>query len=103
MMSLSGLIYGLWLLCLFASLIFLSLSNCIGSNCIDVSCCPEGTLLQYKTHNCSDDTHIRPNCSGMYMLNPQKNYWETFTVIYEKGTALLQIEDIKDYKVPFDR
>ncbi|CAL1675409.1 unnamed protein product [Lasius platythorax] len=81
----------LWLL---ASTISPSLS-------FDVSCCPEGVVWQYSA-NCSDGTKIRLQCPhGIFLIDPEQNQHDNFTVIHENDTAWL-LPDINHEKIPAD-
>lgn len=82
----------LWLL---ASTISPSLS-------LDVSCCPEGAVWHYSA-NCSDGTKIRLQCpQGIFLIDPEQNQHDNFTVIHEDDTAWL-LSDMNHEKIPADR
>ncbi|GAB1868278.1 G-protein coupled receptor Mth2 [Camponotus japonicus] len=77
----------LWLLAISPSLSF------------DVSCCPEGTSWQHSA-NCSDGTKIRLQCTnGIFLIDPEQNDYDNFTVVYEDDTAWLRPE-MSHEKIP---
>ena len=91
--SIRGFLWLTWLW-LLASTISPSLS-------FDVSCCPEGAVWQYSA-NCSDGTKIRLQCPhGIFLIDPEQNQHDNFTVIHENDTAWL-LPDINHEKIPAD-
>ncbi|XP_032664451.1 G-protein coupled receptor Mth2-like [Odontomachus brunneus] len=80
--STRGFLWLLWL-GLFASLVSPSLSL------EDIACCAEGTTWE-RSFNCTNDTRIRLNCPyGIFMVDPEANEHDNFTIIYENDTAWL--------------
>ncbi|XP_029174112.1 G-protein coupled receptor Mth2-like [Nylanderia fulva] len=85
--SIGGSLWLLWVW-LLASTISPSLS-------FNISCCPEGAVWQHSA-NCSDGTKIRLQCpKGFFLIDPEINENDKFTVIHEDDTAWLNMNQEK--------